>query len=146
MRDQHDVLGLFTAPCSDLLRTTGPTSAYPGRSPRLWLFGASLSWWHPVWAPPQARANQWLSRSDHPFCVAGDTCSPPGFLGVMPVYISRSRPHILCHFWPSRSALWLVHTDDGSHTGSLALVLATRLVATPPWAGSLTPFHPARAD
>src|SRR5262245_1907206 len=39
-----------------------------------------------------ACANQRLSRSDHPFCVAGDTCYPPGFVGVIAGHTTRCQP------------------------------------------------------
>ena len=51
-----------------------------------------------VWTPALTREHQWLSRSDPPFCAALDTCYPPGFWGVMPVYELLAGP-LSCAFW-----------------------------------------------
>jgi hypothetical protein len=104
------------------LRDTGPTSAYPGHSPRPWLLRASSSHVACGWrllreGPGLAEGHVGLLRSQLPLLASLGRCSPPGFLAVHAGQYRRlpapypvpfgSSVSASCAGWRSR---WLSHT------------------------------------
>lgn len=109
---------------------TGPTSAYPGRSPRPWLLRVSSSpgacGWHLRCGVPSLREGAWgLLRSPCPLCEPLGRRSPPGCMTVPTGQRYGCQRRLLCLWALACEPLPLGYKHDGSTTSSLSLPLGS---------------------